>query len=288
MAQGAIDARTLKVFDTLGTPEGAAAAARAARKARASVVVGPVFASEVGAALGVLGGAEPLIAFSNDAQLVDRGAFLMGLTAPQLVNAIMGYAARRGVRRFAIGGTNEGWDGQVRAAATVTGPALSVAVSAFPGFAAMVDAAGEGLPDALLMPSVAALLEAAPAAAANGVQLLAALPSLDLSADTLRRLEGLWLAAPDPAPFAAFARAFEARNGTRPGLIAGLAYDAMRIVAQMRASGGADRSALLVPSGFKAVCGDLRFRDDGSASRALTIMAAGNGELRIVAPAAFP
>ena len=288
MAQGAIDTRTLKVFDTLGTAEGAAAAAGAARKARASVVVGPVFAAEVGAALGVLGSEAPLIAFTNDVHLVDRGAFLMGLTAPQVVNAIMAYAARRGVRRFAIGGTNEGWDGQVRSAATVSGVSLGVTTSAFQGFPAIIDAAGEGLPDAILMPSVAALLEAAPAAAANGVQLLAALPSLDLSADTLRRVDGLWLAAPDPEPFAAFSRAFEARNGSRPGLIAGLAYDAMRIVAQMRLSGGTDRSALLVPSGFKAVCGDVRFRDDGSASRALAILAAGNGELRIVAPAAFP
>ncbi len=252
------------------------------------MVVGPVFSAEVGAALGVLGSETPLIAFSNDAQLVDRGAFLMGLTAPQLVNAIMTYAARRGVRRFAIGGTNDGWDGQVRGAAAVAGPELGVTTFAFQGFPATIDANGEGLPDAVLMPSVAALMEAAPAAAANGVQLLAALPSLDLSDNTLRRVDGLWLAAPDPEPFTAFARAFEARNGTRPGLIAGLAYDALRIVAQMRASGGADRSALLVPGGFKGVCGDLRFRDDGSASRALTILAVGNGALRLVEPATLP
>ena len=55
----------------------------------------------------------------------------------------------------------------------------------------------------------------------------------------------------------------------------------------MRRGGGIDRSALLAGSGFKAICGDVRFRDDGSATRNLAVLAVGSGALRTVsAPAA--
>ncbi len=137
------------------------------------------------------------------------------------------------------------------------------------------------------MTSPAALLAIAPGAVAAGVQVLGATPAIDFSTDDLARLEEAWLAAPDPAQFSVFARSFEDRNGSRPGLIAGLAYDAVRIVQQLRAGGGADRSGLLAGEGFKAVCGDLRFRDDGSAARAMAILGVSNGALKTISPKSF-
>jgi len=292
LAQGTSDPKALMVFDTGGNPAGAAAAARAARKTGASVILGPVLASEVAPALAAAGPGAPVLAFSNDAQLLDRGAFLLGLTATQVVGSIMAYAARRGIRRFAIGSDPGTWGEQVQAAALKAATALGVHAYALPvGRVSTLtqsdDGSGDGLPDAVLMSSTGGLLAIAPAAAAMGVQMLGAMPTLDLSGDELARLDGTWLAAPDPARFATFARAFEERNGTRPGLIAGLAYDAVRIVQQLRLAGGADRSGLLVPDGFKAVCGDVRFRDDGSAARALAILAVTTGGLRTIAPQAF-
>jgi hypothetical protein len=117
------------------------------------------------------------------------------------------------------------------------------------------------------------------------MQVLGAITGLDLPPETLHALEGAWFAAPDPAGFASFARAFEERVGSQPGLITGLAYDAMHIVEQLRMGGGVDRSALLAATGFKGVCGDVRFREDGSAARTLAILTVKSGNLASVVPA---
>jgi hypothetical protein len=128
----------------------------------------------------------------------------------------------------------------------------------------------------------AAMAVAAQAIKGSGVQLLGASAGLDADPGVLAALDGAWLSAPDPAAFADFAAAYERQNGTPPGVIAGLAYDAVRIAAILRRSGGTDRSALLAAQGFKGACGDLRFRDDGSAQRDMAILAVDSGRYRLV------
>ena len=288
MAQGASERGAMMVFDTGSTPEGAAQAAAAARKAGAALILGPVFSRDVRSVLAAVGGAVPVVTFSNDAGLLESGAFLFGITAQQVAASIVGYAARRGVRRVAVGGPVEGWGSQVRSAVAVAATSLGIdSYQLPPGDSIQVPSlaagGGDGLADAVLLPTAADALRMAPMLAAQGVQLLGAFQGLDLTPDALAALDGAWLAAPDPERFSRFARAYETRNGTRPGLIAGLAYDAAGIAAQMRRGGGVDRSALLVGEGFSAVCGDVRFREDGSATRALAVLAVANGGLRAVA-----
>lgn len=287
LAQGGKASPELLVFDTGGTPEGAAGAARAARKAGATVILGPVFAREVPAVLAAAGGAVPVLSFSNDAALLDGGAFLLGITAQQEVAAILAYAAGRGIRRVGIGGAADGWGGQVRAAAATAAAALGIDSYPLPAgdFSTLPATAGgvsDGLPDAVLMADAAGLARIAADLAARGVQALGAFLGLDLSPEQFRTLDGAWLSAPDPARFDGFARSFEQRNGSRPGMIAALAYDAANIARQLRLGGGTDRSALLA-TGFKAICGDLRFREDGSATRVLAILAVSAGGMRTVA-----
>ncbi len=285
MAQGANDKVALMVFDTLGTPEGAVLAARAARKAKAAIILGPVFAREVPGVLAAVGGVVPVVSFSNDAALVDSGAFLFGITARQSVLAVLRYAQGRGVRRVAVASGAPGWGSQALNAALAAGPGLGLEVVQLPvgGIAALGTVAAEQLPDAVLLTDAADLARSAAPAAALGVQVLGAVQALDLAPETLRAIDGAWLAALDPLGFAGFARAFEDRNGARPGTIAGLAYDAAAIVRQMRLGGGIDRSALLSAGGFKGVCGDVRFREDGSVARALAVLAVTNGQFRKVA-----
>ncbi|MEO6093879.1 MAG: penicillin-binding protein activator [Novosphingobium sp.] len=286
LAQVATQRDAFRVFDTGGTPEGAAAAGRAARNAGVGIVFGPVFGREVPAVLRALGPGIPVVTFSNDAALIESGAFLLGLTARQSVTAALAYAAGRGIRRVAISGPVEGWGAQARAAALAAGPALGLECTQLAAGAtslAGVSGSGDGLPDAVLCSDPAALIALAPQLAAQGVQALAAFQALDLAPDVLARLEGAWIAAPDPARFAGFARAYELRNGSAPGAIAALAYDAANIADQLRRSGGTDRSALLAPNGFKAISGDIRFREDGSAARSLAILQVSAGGLRTVA-----
>ncbi|WP_428332308.1 hypothetical protein [Novosphingobium sp.] len=289
LAQGTTGAKQLLVFDTMGTPAGAIAATRAALRAKARIVLGPLLAGEVPGVVGAAGKAVPVLAFSNDAALRESGAFVLGITAAQSVTAVMRYAAGRGIRRLAVGGTGA-WGAQVAAAAHDAARALNVEIVAMPGENPAqlphMSSAGDGQPDAVLMADIAALAEFAPMLKDQGIQMLGAFSGLDFPSDTLRNIEGTWLAAPDPAGFAGFAHAFEDRNGSPPGIITALAYDAVQIVQQMRAIGGVDRSGLLAAPFPGGACGTVRFREDGSAARSLAILAVTNAALHVIAPPA--
>ncbi|MGB7409020.1 MAG: penicillin-binding protein activator [Pontixanthobacter sp.] len=288
LAQAGNDDDALLVFDTGGTIEGAAAAAAQARKKRASIILGPLRSAEVPAVLGATGGTMPVVTFSNDAQLRESGAFLLGITARQSVRSILQYAASRGVRRVAVDGANDPWAAQVRAAAVAESATLGITIGQLPadmgqGMANNFAGSEDGFPDAVLMASAPAITALGPQLAAQRIQPLAALPELDLTPDMVGQMEGTWLAAPDPTGFQNFVRAFEQRMGTRPGLIAALAFDASNIVNAMRLTGGLDRSALLSANGFAGVCGNVRFRENGSAARELVILELVNRAIRKVA-----
>jgi ABC-type branched-subunit amino acid transport system substrate-binding protein len=284
LAQGPGEAKQFRVFDTLGTPEGAIAAARLARRGGARILLGPIFATELRGVVAVAGPGVPVISFSNDASLRESGAFVFGITAAQIVTALLRYGAGRGIRRVAVApGTAGGWSVQVAQAAAEAARPLGLEVVTLP--ALWGEAGSNSLPDAVLITDSDQLPSQGPALTKKGVQVLGAITGLDLPPETLHALDGAWFAAPDPAGFASFARAFEERVGSQPGLITGLAYDAMHIVEQLRMGGGVDRSALLAATGFKGVCGDVRFREDGSAARSLAILAVKSGNLASVAPA---
>lgn len=274
----------LIVLDTQGTAAGAAAAAAQALRRGARMILGPLFAAEVRPVLAAVAGRIPVLSFSNDATLLESGAFLLGITAPQLTDAVLRYARRRGVRSVALLGSDSAWSRQsldtalrlqneLGLAARPIDPAAAATPAAL--LATLRQANGGNLPDALLLPEGGApFIAAANALRGNDVQLLGTLQALDYAPGSLAALDGAWLAAPDPAGFADFARTYEARNGTAPGAIAALAYDAAGIVNRMRAAGVIDRDALLVAAGFPGVAGAVRFRADGSCTRDLAILVA--------------
>jgi branched-chain amino acid transport system substrate-binding protein len=269
LAQGD-DKKGLFVLDTGGTPAGATIAAAEALKRGAALILGPVFSAEVQPVIDSVAGRVPVISFSNDAALLERGAFLLGITADQAVAPLLAYARGRGVQRIAIAAGPTSWDTQVAAAAARTAERTGLTIVTSEADAQLVS----GDP--------AAMAKAARAIKASGVQMLGASAALDADPALLAALDGAWLSAPDPAAFADFATAYEGQNGSPPGVIAGLAYDAVRIATLLRQSGGADRSALLAAQGFRGVCGDLRFRDDGSAQRTMAILAVDAGRYRLV------
>lgn len=178
LAQGDSDKNALKVFDTGGTPEGATAAARAAHKSGATIILGPVFGREVSAVLGLIGRTIPVVSFSNDSALLDSGAFVFGITPRQSASSILRYAAGRGIRRIAIGGASDGWGLQARSAATDIAKNLGLDAYLLPA-----DGLGQpdsgALPDAILMTDVAALARIGPAIGRQGVQMLSMAQGLD-------------------------------------------------------------------------------------------------------------
>jgi ABC-type branched-subunit amino acid transport system substrate-binding protein len=264
------DKKGLIILDTGGTPAGAATAVAEALKRGAGLILGPVFSPEVQPAVDATGRRVPVVTFSNDIGLLDRGAFLLGITADQAVAPLLAYARGRGVRRIAIAPGTTAWDMQVATAAKRTAQRTGLTI---------VDRDADAQ---LVSGDPAAMATAARAIKGSGVQLLGASAALEADPAILAALDGAWLSAPDPAAFADFASAYEGQNGTPPGVISGLAYDAARIAMLLRQGGGTDRSALLAAQGFKGVCGDLRFRDDGSAQRDMAILAVDSGRYRLV------
>ena len=88
--------------DDGGTTAGARAAADAAVKEGAEIILGPLFSQAVAGAAPVARQANvPIVAFSNDAQIAGKGVYLMSFLAEEEVNRIVGFAASQGKKRFA-------------------------------------------------------------------------------------------------------------------------------------------------------------------------------------------
>lgn len=93
----------LLVRDTGGTPQGAVAAAREVVAQGASLILGPLFATEVRAmAPEAQRAGVTVISFSNDRSVAGNGVFVMGLEPQIQVARVVEYASRQGIRSFAV------------------------------------------------------------------------------------------------------------------------------------------------------------------------------------------
>lgn len=278
-------AEPMIVLDTGGTAEGAAAAARQAIKRGARIILGPLYSAETAAVVAAVGSTFPVLSFSNDESLMGGGAVLLGVTASQSVSAVLAYARRRGVRRVVAFGGTSAWSRQGLAAAQRAKDVLGIDLALLPApllagqtLVGALRQAGKGdLPDALLVTDGAAeLIAAARAVDGSGVQLLVTEAVPDAAA-----IAGAWLAASNPAEIAEFANRYQARFGAMPGSLAALAYDGATIVRSLQNGGTVDRAALTTASS-SAITGAIRFHPDGSATRELAILLAGEKGYEVV------
>lgn len=277
------DPALMFVLDTGGTATGATAAAQAAIKRGAVMILGPLTAFETVAASAVAGGL-PVIAFTNTPAASANGAYVFGLTAQQTTSAVLRYARSRGVRSVVTIGDGSAWSlAAAESAARLQGElGLTIReVVVTPG--APLPALGDA-PDAVLMPgSGEALLAAARALKDTGVQLLGTVQALDHRPAALDALSGAWIAGPDPAAFGNFSADYEARNGGGAGALAALAHDAAKIARTLRLANKLGRDGLLATESFQCVTGAVRFRTDGSCSRDLAILVANRDGYEAVA-----
>jgi ABC-type branched-subunit amino acid transport system substrate-binding protein len=274
----------VQVFDTGGTATGAAAAATLALKAAPALILGPLLAEEVPAVTSTVAGRVPIIAFSNDSVLKAPGTYIFGITAAQVTSAILRYARGRGVRTVLVVDDGTSWSAAALLAAGRLEGELGIKISSFRVDQLYDMFASKDGPDAMLLPSNApSVIGFVKQMKTEGTQLLGTLQGLDHSADALEMLEGAWLATPDPVSFGTFASEFAARNGTKPGAIAGLAYDAAGIANKLRADNKLNTEGLLGADGFHGVTGPVRFRTDGSVARDFAIVVARPGGYEPVA-----
>ena len=102
LALAAPGSPTLVSQDTGGSPEGAAAAARAALGSGATLILGPLTAPEVAAMAPIARGANvPVLAFSNDPAVAQPGVWPLGITPGQQVGRMVGAAQSAGKSRLA-------------------------------------------------------------------------------------------------------------------------------------------------------------------------------------------
>ncbi|WP_240500073.1 ABC transporter substrate-binding protein [Sphingomonas montana] len=275
------------------TNTGAAAAARAAIKGGARMIVGPVFSGDVRPVLAEAAGRVPVLSFSNDVALYESGAFLLGITASQLATAVLRYGRQRGLRRIGLLAGDGAWATQVAATCARLQGELGyelVPVARPADLAGLGLALGRltgGVPDALLVADAGeGFAAAARGLAGSGVQLLGMMQAVDYAPAALQAMAGAWIAAPDPTVFGTFATAYQAQHGGTPGTIAALAYDAAGIVQTLRAQNRIDRAGLLAMEAYRGVTGTLKFRSDGSCVRELSILVAGPDGYQVAAASA--
>ena len=93
----------LVMHDTLGTPEGAADAARAAIRDDVDVIIGPLFSTSVAAIAPIARQAKvPVLAFSNDREVAQSGIWLLGVLPEQALEQMIMYATSQELTRFGV------------------------------------------------------------------------------------------------------------------------------------------------------------------------------------------
>jgi ABC-type branched-subunit amino acid transport system substrate-binding protein len=289
--------------DTGGSPGGAADAMRGAISAGARYAVGPLTAAETSAASGAARAARvPMLAFTNDAGQASPGIWTLGITPAQQVRRVVGAAAGRGARRFALAAPEDSF-----------GRALATAMRG------ATDDLGLAPPVVVLYPARADLTQVSREIAQRGGseaidalligesgsrarELGGALGAAGLQAPPLRVLGTvLWaddaalvgapglteavFAGPDARQRASFESRYQAAFGQRPPRIAAVAYDAAMIAARAAASG----SPLGGGSLHQGVDGPVRLLPDGQVLRGLALYVLGDaGEPRQIESAPSP
>lgn len=93
----------LSFYDTKGTEDGAKEAFEQAMQGQEQIILGPVFATEVGA---IKRSAQwlniPVVSFTSDADKLGKGVYSLALTIPNQTERIIRFACEQGKKRLAI------------------------------------------------------------------------------------------------------------------------------------------------------------------------------------------
>jgi branched-chain amino acid transport system substrate-binding protein len=298
----------LLIKDDAGTGPGAQLAARQAIDEGAEIILGPLFAYTVtGAKQIARGHGVPIIAFSTDTKVASPGVYLVSFLPEGDVDRVVAYAISKGKRSFVglvpsnpYGTVVEGEFKQ----AVSRGGGRVLAIEHYKdrdkiGDAVRLVAQAAGRADAMFIPDGGdAVTDVVAALAAAGINLrqIALLGTQlwnDAKIFSNPLLAGGWYPAPDPAGFRAFADRYRSRYGQDdPPRVAGLAYDAVVLVAALTKQGSPriTNEVLTSPSGFAGIDGRFRFRDDGTNQRGLAVLRVtpSGGQVIVPAPKALP
>lgn len=284
--------------DDGGTPAGARAAADAAIKEGAEIIVGPLLSQSVTGVAPVARQANvPVLAFSNNTQVAGQGVYLVSFLAEQEAERIVSYAAAQGKRRYAALIPDDAYgtvvEAAFRRAVQRSGGTVAV-VEKYPlganGMLAPTKRVVEAIKsaedaqapiDALFLPGgQEALPQIGPVIAYSGldtakVKLLGTSAWDFASISREPALIGGWYPSPDPVAWRSFAERFARTFGSTPPRIASVSYDAVGFAIGLSTNPPGQRytqANLTRANGFSGVDGILRFNADGLSERGLAVL----------------
>ena len=299
---------SLQVYDTIGTPDGAAEAARLAIQDGAKIILGPLFA-ENARAVGQVAAASGInvLTFSNNPAVAGGNVFILGNTFQTTADRLVEYALSQGKNDIFIVYADDpaervGADAIEQAARKAGANVLGIqsfalsqqgVVDAIPGIANSFLAYGadtmfvtSGNSGAL--PFLAALLPEygidRDTAQFIGLQRL----DVPSSALSLKGLQGAWFATPAPVLAQQFSRRYAGAYGTQPNPIASLAYDGIAAIGALVAQGkrnALQTGALTQSAGFAGVNGPFRLLRNGTNERGLAVAQVENNQVIVIDPA---
>jgi ABC-type branched-subunit amino acid transport system substrate-binding protein len=307
----------LMPIDDKGTASGSAAAAKQAIEQGAELILGPLLAASVRAVTPIATAAGvPVIAFSSDRTVTSPGVYIIGFTPEDEVERVIGYAASRGLSRFAALAPNNLYGTAVvdalRKAAAANGATvvrvdlyepntedfeplarrLSGALEQVPR-AAPAETTLPPLPafDALLLAEggrqlrVMAIALDGTGIRAPGVQLLGTGKWDEPGIGGQDALIGAWFAAPVPANREEFNVRYKRTFGEAPPRLATLAYDATALAAVLARGPEPvpfSEASLTDPNGFFGRDGLFRLNADGGHDRKLAILRVDRGGVTVI------
>jgi branched-chain amino acid transport system substrate-binding protein len=290
----------LIVKDDLGSPEGARAAADAAVREGAEIILGPLLSASVEAVIPVASSARvPVVAFSNDKRLMRQGVYLLSFMPDQDVQRIVAYALANGRKNFAALVPDDAYGQIIESAFKTTVGAAQANIVAIERYGrggsgtleatrrlgealAGAGAGGDGstVADALLVPGEPETLTSLGPLIAYAridttrIKLLgtAGWDSPNIGRDPT--FVGGWYPAADQRGWQTFSEKFTKSFGSTPPRLATLSFDAVTIALALSGAPSAERytaAGLTRPSGFSGADGTIRFGSDGAVIRALGV-----------------
>lgn len=298
----------LRVYNTAGQADQAAAMATKAVSEGAKIILGPLYAQNANAAgVAVANRGVNVLSFSNNAEIAGGNVFVLGPTFDNTANRLVRYAARNGKGNLMIvrDGNVAGEAGAAairqaaaNSSASIVGEAAyeysqNGVVQAVPVIANTAKSTGA---QALFLTadtagSLPLLTQLLPE---NGIKTdtyqYIGLTRWDIPPETLAipGVQGGWFALPDPALNAQYNSRYQAAYGEQPHPVSGLAYDGIAAIGALVRQGKSDAltaQALTQASGFAGVNGVFRLRPDGTNERGLAVAEIRNNQVVVIDPA---
>jgi ABC-type branched-subunit amino acid transport system substrate-binding protein len=293
----------LVVKDTAGQAAVAQTKASEAIKEGASLILGPLFAANVSAASGITLPANIVtVAFSTDTTVARRGVYLFSYTPQEDTKRIISYAGSLGRRSIAafLPNNAEGLlrERVLREMAAKNGFQVNVVkYDRTPAGIAAAATQGAGIAqtsDTIYVPEGGTIPKLVLTGLKNSGTNLSEKTILGSgnweSVNTQDSVvSGAYYPGRDISKFNDFASRYQSLYGKRPGVNAGLAYDAMTLAAEFVRLRGNNTafapSNFENPNGFQGVNGAFRIRSDGTTQRGLAVYQIRGGAGTLAEPA---